>query len=114
MEPATYNFTIYQGTTFERLLTYKDANNAVVNLSGFSARMKIRKSWGSPVLLELANGSGITLAATTPNLTITVTPVQTAALDFEYAVYDLEIEAPSGKVDRLLEGRVTLHKEVTV
>ncbi len=116
MDPANYDFSIYQGTTFERLMTYKDGAGVVINLSGYSARMKIRKTWGAAVLLELTSGAngGIVLAATSPNITVTITPALTAPLSFEYAVYDLEIESPSGKVDRLLQGRVALNKEVTV
>jgi len=115
MEPQTYNFTIYQGTTWQRLLTYKTAAAVVVNLAAYHARLKIRKTWGGPVLLSLSDaaGGGIVMAAVSPNMTITITVAQTTLLNFEFAVYDLEIESPAGVVDRLLKGRVTLEKEVT-
>lgn len=115
MEPATYNFTIYQGKTFERQMTLKDAAGKVIDLSDYLARMTIRRTHGSAALLSLtqAAGGGITVAATSPNLTLKITAAQTAALNFEFAIYDLEIESPGGTVDALLEGRITFHKEVT-
>ena len=116
MEPATYDgFIIHQGTTFSRLLTLKTDAGVVVNLSSYHARMTIRKTWGGAVILALsdAQAGGITLAATSPNITITLTAAQTAALNFQYAVYDLEIESASGTVDRLLEGRIAMHREAT-
>ena len=38
---------------------------------------------------------------------------QSAALDFNSAVYDLEIVSPAGVVTRLVQGTVTLSREVT-
>lgn len=115
MEPATYNFSIYQGATWARQMTYKDGNGNVINLSGYLCRLKIRQTWGGTVLLSLSNGAegGITVAATSPNITVTLTPTQTDALTFQKAVYDMELESPAGVVDRLIEGVVTLKKAVT-
>ncbi len=96
-------------------MTLKTDAGAVVNLSTYHARMTIRKTWGGTTILALTDvpSGGITLSSTSPNITITLTPVQTAALNFQYAVYDLEIESAGGIVDRLLEGRIAMHKEVT-
>ena len=115
MEPQTYNFTIWQGTTWQRLLTYKTAAGVVVNMTGYQVRMVIRRTWGGSLLLALssASGGGISVASSSPNITITITATQTKVMDFEFAVYDLEIQSPAGVVDRLLEGRVTLKKEAT-
>ena len=116
MEPATYDFSIYQGATWSRYLTYKTAAGVVVNLTGYAARMTIRRTYGAAAILALGTASplsGITVAATSPNITITITATQTAALDFEYAVYDLEIESAGGVVTPLLRGRITLKNEST-
>jgi hypothetical protein len=115
MEPATYNFTIYQGTTFERQMTYKTTAGVVVALAAYHVRMKLRKTWGGTVLLSLSDapGGGIAVTNVSPNITLTITVAQTTALNFEFAVYDMEIESPAGAVDRLIEGRITLKKEIT-
>ena len=42
-----------------------------------------------------------------------MTATNTAALDFDNAVYDLELVAGAA-IDRIIEGRVFLSKEITV
>ena len=115
MEAGTYNFTIQQGSSWSRLMVLK-ISAVVVDLSTYLARMTIRRTYGSAAILSLTSGAGggIVLAATSPNITVTMTPAQTAALDFEYAIYDLEIESASGTIDTLLIGRVTLRKQVAL
>ena len=56
-----------------------------------------------------------TKADTSPNLVLAITGVNTAALtpsQFDGAVYDIEVIVGT-TVDRLMEGRVYLSKEVT-
>lgn len=113
MDAAEYNITIHRGGTWSRRMTLS-VNDVDLDLSTYSARMKIRRTYGSAVILSLTESSGITLAAVSPNIIVTITDEQTAAFDFVYAVYDLEIESPDGAVDPLLYGRITLRKEVTV
>jgi hypothetical protein len=113
MDPAEYNFSLWQGATWSRQMTLK-IDDVASNLAAYSARMKIRSTHGSTVFLSLTDQSGITMADGDPNITVTITDEQTAALDFVFAIYDLEIESPQGVTDRLLYGRITLRKEVTV
>ncbi|WP_279631030.1 hypothetical protein [Rathayibacter sp. VKM Ac-2759] len=37
-----YNFTIEQGVAFTRVVTWKDASGALVNLTNKTARMQVR------------------------------------------------------------------------
>ena len=120
MSAGRYDLTIEQGATFTLPISYKDSNDAVINLSsGYSARMRIKESHGGTLLAstESADSTGatitVTLAASGNNVTISMTATNTAALNFDSAVYDLEL-ASGSEVDRLLEGRVKLKKEVTV
>jgi hypothetical protein len=113
MDPAEYNFTLHRGSTWSRQM-HLEADDVTVDLSAYSARMKIRRTHGSTVLLSLTELSGIALDSANPNITVTITDEQTAAFDFGFAIYDLEIESPAGAVDALLYGRITLRKEVTV
>ena len=46
-------------------------------------------------------------------MTISMSATNTAALSFDHAVYDLELVSGS-VVDRIIQGRVKLAKEVTV
>lgn len=84
-----------------------------MDLTGFTARMKIKSKVGGTTILSLTNGSGITLNGVLGTFTINISAVDTATFSFERAVYDLEM-VTSGTVIRLLEGAVFLHPEVTV
>lgn len=116
---AKADFIIEQGATFTRTLTYKTkATNLPIDLTGWNARMKIKvKSVDVAVILSLTMGSGLTIPNPTDGkIYITITSVQTAAFDFNKAVYDLEIYDTSSPVvvKRLLKGKFTLDREVTV
>lgn len=119
---ATYidadNFFIDQDTVGQ---TYT-ANTGLVtyflptDLTGYTARMHIREEIDSDTpILELTSDAGdITISPADGQITVTITDDVTATLDFELAVYDLEIEDGTGDVTtRLIEGEVELIKEVT-
>lgn len=109
------NLVIEQGATFDPVLTWKDQNGALIDLTGFTARMQIRDTVDAPdTLHELTTeNGGIALGGGAGTITLSISAADTAAFDFEQAVYDLEVEAANGNVTRLLRGVVTLSKEVT-
>lgn len=111
-----YDYTVEQGTTFRRTITWynDDAQTVLRDLTGYTARMQIRPTVASTdVLLSLTNTAGITLGGTAGTIAIVMTDAQTAAFTFTTAVYDLEMITPSGDVIRLIKGTLTLDKEVT-
>ena len=109
-----YNFSIDQGTDFTRVITWKDGSNVLVNLTGYTARLQAReKIADTTTLIDLTVGAGITLGGTLGTITLSMTAVQTTALNFVTGVYNLEMTSPSGKITRLLEGYVRLSKEVS-
>lgn len=113
---ARADLTIEQGATFTYNLTWRDGTGAIKALaSGWTARMQIRETVSSgSTLVSLTNTAGITLASTSPNIVVSLTATETAALNFTNAVYDLElVQTSSSTVYRILEGKVTLSKEVT-
>jgi hypothetical protein len=114
METGTYNFTIYQGATFSRVLTWKDSNDTAVNLTGYTARLQIRECLESEspfVTLTTENG-GIALGGSAGTITLAISATLTAAITQSSGVYDLELITGS-TVTRLLKGDVTISKEVT-
>lgn len=114
MKPGTYDFTIYQGATFGRVLTWKDENDVAVNLTGYTARMMIRESVDASsafITLTTENG-GITLGGAAGTITLSISATATAAITQSQGVYDLELVVGS-IVTRLLEGSVAISKEVT-
>jgi len=120
MAAGKHDITIEQGATFTLNLSYKDSDGAVVNLSsGYTGRMKIRESTGGTIIASTESGDSpkntlsIALAASGNNIIVTMSATNTASLDFDNAVYDLELFS-GATVDRIIEGRVFLSKEITV
>ena len=113
MPAAIYDFEIEQGTTLNKQMVWKDSTGAPVDLSGYTARMQLRPSISSDtVLLDLTTeNGGITLGGVLGTITLHFTAAQTAALS-KGGVYDLEMIV-GGNVTRLLQGAVSLSKEVT-
>lgn len=115
MTAGIYNFTLEQGATFTREIVYRDSNNALINLTGYSARMQIRPYKDSGDILvnaTTANGK-LSVSGASGKITIVLSPTDTNTISFDEGVYDLEIEDADGAVTRLLEGRVTFSKQVT-
>lgn len=84
-----------------------------VDLTGAAARMHIRAGIGGALLLELTTENG-GLAITGPGTLVrTLSAAQTAALTWTEGVYDLEVEYADGTVQRYLQGKVTVSREVT-
>ena len=84
------------------------------DLTGWTARMQIRENIDDATeILELLSPTDIAISTNDAKITITIAAAVTAALDFDEAVYDLELIAVGGEVTPLVEGTVTLCKEVT-
>lgn len=93
-------------------LVWTDENGTPIDLTGYTARMQARTSHDSTTtFISLTSASGITLGGVTGEVTITMTPTQTAAITQE-GVWDIEFVNGS-YVARPLEGNVLLAKEVT-
>jgi hypothetical protein len=124
MAAGKYSFTIEQGSTVEIPLIYKDNQGVPVNLTQYSSKMQIRDSYGStPPIITLTStlnpdGTGLNMAnAVSGGITIYIASCTSSMFNFVDAVYDLDIISGSGNcpiVNRILEGKVRLSKEVTV
>lgn len=116
MAAASYDITIEQGATFLLPLLWKDPQGDPVDLTGYSAKMQVRRKAGSvdPPLLDLSStNGGITLGDAAGTIVITASATQTTAMTGRTGVYDLELTSPTGVVTRLVEGAVDIHPEVT-
>ncbi len=113
--PGDYDLTIYVGATFTRRVVWKDSLGALVNLTGYTARMQIRQSVRNPeILLTLTTeNSGITLGGAAGTIDLLLSNTQTAAITARAGVYDLELIDNTGVVTRLLQGAVEFSAEVT-
>jgi len=108
--------TIEQGSTFSLSINYKDSNGDTIDLSsGYSARMQCRVGRdATSTVFSLTSASEIALAATDPNILITIPATTTSAYDAPLdGVYDIEIETTGGVVTKILKGRLLIEREVT-
>ena len=122
MAAGKFNFVIEQGTTLDFDVEYKDSNNTAVDLSDYTGRMQIKdKIGGNTTHITLSStlspdNTGLNFAeASSGKIKVFISANSSSALDFSKAVYDLEIVSGSTfpVVTRLLQGNVTLDKEVT-
>ncbi len=92
-----------------------------VDLTGSTARMQVRKSQQSPILVD-ARSTGdsprIILGGNTGRIIVTLTDEDTDLLTSKKALYDLEVKFPAGaphngRVVRLLKGAVDVDPNIT-
>ena len=104
------NIFIDQGATFTTTVTVTDANGDAVSLSGYSVAAQIRKTF----LSSSATAFTATISnASSGEITISLSPTQTAALEAGRFVYDVVITASGGTKTRVVEGQVTVNPSVT-
>ena len=130
MAAGKYSFTIEQGSTVDFEIVYKDSNSDPIDLTLYTARMQIRPSIGSDIVhMTLSSslnpcgtglnmsGSNSTNPPTAGSIGIFISAASSSLLDFNEAVYDLEIASGSGNcanVTRILQGKVKLSKNTTL
>lgn len=110
-----HDVTIRQGANFYLSVTLEDESEQVIDLTGATARMQGRLRVGaSSTLFDWDTAGGeIVVDGDAGSVTIDVDAATTAALDFDTGQYDLELVESDGHVTRLLQGVVTLSREVT-
>ena len=115
MTAGVKNIVIEQGATFTWNLIWNDSTSTPVDLTGYTARMQVRKTKASTEkLLDLTTeNGGITLGGALGTIAVVASAALTEAVDAKSGVYDLELESASGVVKRLIEGEVTISLEVT-
>lgn len=114
MSAGKLDLVIEQGATFTRTFVWKSDGVPVV-LSGYSAQLQVRKTAADEeVLFEASTAlGGLTINANAGEITLTISATDTAAFDWRFGKWDLELTSPGGIVTRLIEGEVSVSQEVT-
>ena len=127
MAAGKYNFTIEQGTTVNLELAYKDSSGSAISLAGYNGRMQIRPDYADNTTTSYiylssslnADGTGLNFSGSnginppaSGTIGIYISAASSSALNFDSALYDIEIESGS-VVTRLLQGTIKLSREVT-
>jgi len=115
MSAGKLDIYIEQGATFQAQLIWKDALEALIDLSGYTARLQIRPKIASDILYIDLNteNNGIVLGGAAGTIDMSIAAVVTEAITWLRAKYDLELIDGSGFVTRLVEGDVTISFNVT-
>lgn len=111
--PARYDLTIEQGTTFRRVVDYRDASGGPFDLTGWEARLQVRqvKPRGSVVTeLTTAAGETVSLEPVEGRVVVTLSSELTASMPAGNYAYHLDLVAPAGDVIRILRGVVTVRR----
>lgn len=110
----SYDFDLDQGATHSFTLTYADSNGTGIDLSAHTITMDVRAGFKDSTLqFTLTNGSGIDMTnAATGILVVTISATQSGALSDDVYRYDIEADL-AGTVTRLVQGEITVSREVT-
>lgn len=115
MAAGIWNILAEEGATFSRTITWRDSNEALVNLSGYTARMQVRPTIDDNTTATLSlttENSRILLGGTSGTITLTVSSGDMAIPEGQY-VYDLEMVSSTATVTRLVQGTFVVNGEVT-
>lgn len=132
------NLDVYQGATFSYSFTWKDGSGSPIDLTGYEAIAAVKRDLFAPedvVFSSLPSEQylgSIELGGVDGTIELQMTADQTNSADNTSAFlniflddphsayidvityrYDLKLTAPSGQVDRVLEGYFSLHRAVT-
>lgn len=113
---VTKNFTVDQGATFTFDIIWKDSNDQVIDLTGYSAKMQVRdQAGGKQLAFTLTHTDGIAINGPLGKLVVTISAERTNKMIYPKSYYDILLTAPDNVTKtRILEGTLTLNRAVTV
>lgn len=105
---AAYDMELTRGLLYVRTLTLRNGDNSLMELTNYSARLRMWASELQPPILDLSTGSGILIDPTTGRIELRVTGAQTQALPMLAGLYRLDLIDPANEASELLRGAVTV------
>tara|TARA_Y100000592_G_scaffold47971_1_gene76107 strand:- start:1783 stop:2136 length:354 start_codon:yes stop_codon:yes gene_type:complete len=88
-----------------------DGTESAFDLTNYTATASLRKNYASSSKTDFT--CNIDSPATNGNVTISLTDVQTAALDRGRYVWDMTVTSSGGTITRVVEGVITVNPSVT-
>ena len=104
------NINADQGSDFFSIITVEGADGNIFNLTGYTARGQVRKTYASSTAYDLHASIN---SPTHGEITISLSSTQTAAMRPGRYVYDVEIVDAQNVVTRVVEGQVEVSPRVT-
>lgn len=119
MVAVSYNFEQEQGADFTALLTIKNAEGTVIDITGYTFRGQIRQKISDST--KLADFTFAIQDASAGTVLVSLTAAQTSALParglifstLTDLVYDIEMINAENKVTRIMNGYFKVSPEVT-
>lgn len=103
------NLVLDQGTTFSVVIGYNDNVGDPIDLTGYTARSQMRKSYYSSNATSFTSNIS---SAIDGEITLSLTAAETANVKAGRYLYDVEIVS-GNTVIRVVEGIVTVMPEIT-
>lgn len=104
------NFYIDAGTTFSAIITCKGSDGNLLNLSGYTVKSQIRKSYASPTAY---NFNASIYSASVGKIKVSLTPAESSAIKPGRYMYDIEIMSSVNEKTRISEGIIIITPEIT-
>lgn len=106
---------IPQGSDYVHTFLYTETDGITpINLTGFTARLQIRQDYESVNFeYEATTANDLTINGPLGQIDLQIPNATTAAWTWDEGVYDLEIVSATSVVTRILQGTVSVSREVT-
>lgn len=104
------NLYIDAGADYSIIVTANQGNGDPLNLTGYTVRSQIRKSYASSVAYDF---TATVFATTSGKIRLSLTNAQTSAIKPGRYLYDVEITSSAGEKRRVLEGIIIVTPEIT-
>lgn len=109
VQPGTYNILLQRRADYSVLLQFKDSNDAVIDLDGYTA---YAQAWNEGRTKKYADFAIAYTDRSNGQITISLTDTQTATFPNELR-YDVLLEDGSGSREYYLEGNITVSQGYT-
>jgi hypothetical protein len=113
--PCEVGATFYYQLAWEREDPLNPDTFIAVDITGFTAKMQVRKNVGTPVIIELSTTNNrIQLDGPNGFIYLKIDAADTAGLPPGMYRYDLDLRAPDGFVTRFVQGLFEIVGPITV
>ena len=115
MRAGYHHFIIEQGATFGQTLTLKDSAGSAINLTGFTGAMSLKRNpSATDTILSLTTSNGrMTINGSAGTVALLISATDTATLEADDGVFDIEITSGAAVVTRLIEGTYSIRRNIT-
>jgi hypothetical protein len=104
------NLTVDQGSSFESTIDITDNENNPVNLTGYTFRGQIRKTYTSTTSVSFTITS---ISPASGSIQLALSAEQTSGIKAGRYLYDVEIISSTNIVTRVIEGQIEVTPRVT-